>query len=487
MRILVIAANQEKFPYPVIPIGAAIVAQELKENGHYVNLFDLMFVQNPEKIVIKKIEAFKPEIVCISIRNLDNQILVAPVFYLKKIKQIINIIRKATQSRIIVGGTGFTAEPEQVFKYLKPDFGIKGEAYHSLSRLIFNFSDRTVPGLVWRNSDTGQIKINPQNSIPYSGARQDNAIINFISIRRYIRQGSKIGLQTKKGCSRECSYCDNFKMTSSKCYSLDINIIIQQIKNIIENTGFKYFFFLDEIFSDNLVQTKQFLKNIISQKINIKFEITDAPLNMDDEYVYLLKQAGCQGVMFGLDAGSDKMLKNYNKQFLKKDILKTIQIFNKYKLPYYITALFGGPGEDIFTLKESINFFYKLPKVSAVLINYGIRLLSLTEITRYAENLGLLKKTDLLKPVFFLSKGFTKREWNIIMEACRKNNGWAVFNKIDSLLISGTLKTVKNLLPAPQWKYAGIMSIFLKSIRKILSLFIHEYNYTDINKNIIRD
>jgi radical SAM superfamily enzyme YgiQ (UPF0313 family) len=487
MRILVIATNQEKFPYPVMPIGASALCQNLSDNGHNVKFLDLMFIKNTAQRTTEIIKIFNPDVICISMRNLDNQILIAPEFYIRNVKNLIPQIRKTTNAKIITGGTGFTAEPVPVFEYLKPDFGIQGEAVKSINTLICNFTNRNIPGLVWRDTETGLTKINNIKQVQYAGNNQDKAIIKFISLKRYINAGSKIGIQTKTGCSRNCSYCDNFKMTSIGCRHLEIDSVIKQIKNIIETTGRNYFYFLDEIFSDNLKKTKLFLKKIINQNIKIRFEITDAPNQTDNEYAYLLKKAGCMGVMLGIDSGCDRMLKSYNKGFSTTDILNTANLLNRHNIPYYITVLLGGPGEDISTIQESVRFFHNLPKVRAVLINYGIRVLSGTGIAEYLKNKELLGKTDFLKPLFYLSKGFNKNAWKTIMKYSGKYNGWAVFNRIDSMLIKSTMNTVKHMLPEPQWKYAKTMSVFLKPLRKLLSLFVSDYKYKDLGGNIIYD
>jgi hypothetical protein len=122
-----------------------------------------------------------------------------------------------------------------------------------------------------------------------------------------------------------------------------------------------------------------------------------------------------------------------------------------------------------------------------VLINYGIRILSGTGIAEYLGNSGHINTKELLRPVFFLSKHFRKHEWETIMKNTGKHNGWAVFNRIDSFIIRKSINSVKYILPSPQWKYAGIMSVFLKPLRKILSVFISEYKYHDITANCIRD
>ena len=51
MNILLISQNQEKVPYPVLPIGLAFVAEALEAAGHRVTVVDLCFERDVPKAV----------------------------------------------------------------------------------------------------------------------------------------------------------------------------------------------------------------------------------------------------------------------------------------------------------------------------------------------------------------------------------------------------------------------------------------------------
>ncbi len=70
MKILLISANQLTAPYPVYPLGLDYVAQAILQE-HIVEIADMNHVGGYEALE-KTIEDFKPDIIGLSLRNVDN-------------------------------------------------------------------------------------------------------------------------------------------------------------------------------------------------------------------------------------------------------------------------------------------------------------------------------------------------------------------------------------------------------------------------------
>ena len=72
MRVLLISANSEMVPDPVYPIGAAAVGGSGRAASHDVSAIDLWQVRDREGVVRDAIHELAPDVVAISLRNLDN-------------------------------------------------------------------------------------------------------------------------------------------------------------------------------------------------------------------------------------------------------------------------------------------------------------------------------------------------------------------------------------------------------------------------------
>ena len=56
-----------------LPLGLAFVAAASRRAGHDVRLLNLMFEGNTESALQDSIEEFRPEVIGISVRNIDDQ------------------------------------------------------------------------------------------------------------------------------------------------------------------------------------------------------------------------------------------------------------------------------------------------------------------------------------------------------------------------------------------------------------------------------
>ena len=114
MRVLLISANTEHVHMPTIPLGLMLVAEAAKQSGHSVEFLDLMFKENPKVALQSRIEEFGPEVIGISVRNIDDQSMDNPKFFLENVRPVIEWCRTASSAPVILGGAGYSIFPDAV-------------------------------------------------------------------------------------------------------------------------------------------------------------------------------------------------------------------------------------------------------------------------------------------------------------------------------------------------------------------------------------
>jgi radical SAM superfamily enzyme YgiQ (UPF0313 family) len=84
-----------------------------------------------------------------------------------------------------------------------------------------------------------------------------------------------------------------------------------------------------------------------------------------------MRDAGCVRVKLGFESGSDRILKNIQKDETKEDMLRGAKMLKDAKVPFTAYFMAGFPGETDDDLKETINFakdieadFYSLSVLS---------------------------------------------------------------------------------------------------------------------------
>src|SRR6185369_1654541 len=103
MKILLISINRNTLPMPVMPIGACIVAHAAERAGHTVFLLDLMFTEDPLAGIEAALTRWNPDLIGLSLRNIDNNDMLGTVFFLDDLQSILNTIRTRTSVPIILG------------------------------------------------------------------------------------------------------------------------------------------------------------------------------------------------------------------------------------------------------------------------------------------------------------------------------------------------------------------------------------------------
>ncbi|MCX6012093.1 MAG: cobalamin-dependent protein, partial [Chloroflexi bacterium] len=143
MRILLTSSNRSNVISPVFPLGLAYMAGSLCTIGHEIKSFDVALHKDYKKLLIETIKDFNPDIIGISIRNLDNQKYADPVSFLPEISDVVNICKESSKAKIILGGSAFSILPERLLDFLNMDIGIVGEGEKVILKLLQAMSDGT--------------------------------------------------------------------------------------------------------------------------------------------------------------------------------------------------------------------------------------------------------------------------------------------------------------------------------------------------------
>ncbi len=125
-----------------------------------------------------------------------------------------------------------------------------------------------------------------------------------------------------KGCPFGCVYCN----VANTIYSgKSAEKIILELKELRKLGKVKYVWFFDEVFTINRRRTVEICKRIIKEGLKIKWFCDSRVDLVDKELLKLMKKAGCIGISFGVESGSNKILNLMNKKItveLSKKVLK---------------------------------------------------------------------------------------------------------------------------------------------------------------------
>ena len=114
MKILLISSNIAMTPYPIYPLGVSMITAALTAAGHEVRQFDFLQQKNSMDALGQDIKRFGPELIGISVRNIDNVNLMNEQYYIEIVKNIVKKIREVSNVKVILGGAGFSLIPDYI-------------------------------------------------------------------------------------------------------------------------------------------------------------------------------------------------------------------------------------------------------------------------------------------------------------------------------------------------------------------------------------
>ncbi|MDH4205739.1 MAG: radical SAM protein [Desulfobacteraceae bacterium] len=405
MKILLISANTEQINMPVLPLGMAYVGAAVQNAGHEVKILNLMMVRDIRGLLREAISGYSPDVIGISVRNIDDQLMESPNFLLDGVRTVVSECRSLSDAPIVLGGAGYSIFPRRALEYLKADMGIQGEGEKAfvmlLERLEHKGDISKIPGLCL--PETGLVKESrPVKDLDSHPQPLLNAHLLLPSCLK--NEEIWFPVQTRRGCAMDCSYCSTASIEGrllrkhSVAYAVDF--ILQYA-----NAGIENFFFVDNTFNFPLSYAKALCDRIISAGLNIRWRCILYPWKIDDELVEKMAQAGCKEVSLGFESGSESILKRMNKRYTLDDVRRISKMLGNQQIRRMGFLLLGGPGETKDSVKQSFYFADSL-ETEAMKITSGIRIYPDTALHRIAVDEGIIEPDeDLLFPKFYMAEG----------------------------------------------------------------------------------
>lgn len=349
---------------PYAPLGTIFAAAYLRENGHEVQLHDVMFAPGPETIQ-PVIDRFKPDLLVIyddGFNYLTKMCLTNMREAAFKMAQM----AKENGCAVIVSSSDST---DHFDKYLDngADFVIIGEAEQTLLELVTAIKDENVdsaliPGLATRKDGhtihTGKRPVmNDLDSLPLPAWDLVN-LTQYQTAWRNKHGYFSINIGTTRGCPFKCNWCAK-PIYGNRYNARTPENVVAELTMLQQQYGFDHIWFCDDIFGLKPGWVKRFAELVKENELSFKFKIQSrADLLLKDEQIEPLAAAGCNNVWMGAESGSQKILDAMDKGTTIAQIEEATAQLKKHGIKPAYFLQFGYPGETV----EDINMTLLLVK-----------------------------------------------------------------------------------------------------------------------------
>ena len=405
--------NSNRMTPPIAPLGLDYVGGAVRRAGVEVELLDLCLATDADDALRQYFARRQPELIGVSFRNVDDCFWPSGASFVPDLTQLIAGLRKLSAAPIVLGGVGYSILPAELLRASGADFGVHGDGEAALVELLAELRGarrwERVSGLLWL--ENGGVRANPPAwpsplSVPIARDLVDNAA--------YFRLGGQVGVETKRGCCRQCSYCVDPVAKGPTLRLRPPAEVADEMESLLRQ-AVDVFHLCDAEFNLPPEHARGVCEELIRRGIGsrVRWYAYLAVVPFDADLARRMREAGCVGINFTSDSASAAMLTTYGQPHRQEDLRRAVGHCRQHGIAVMCDLLLGGPGETPATVAESIRFFQQAGP-DCVGAGLGLRLYPRTRIAGVVAEEGPIENNpglrrhydgpvDLLRPTFYIS------------------------------------------------------------------------------------
>lgn len=359
MMKIALVRPPEVNPYWTTPdpsLGIGYISSYLEANNIECQIFDANFNAWTEEEIVERVIKYNPDLVGFS--SMTHEIHMAHAIS----SRIKNFIKDVPT---IIGGCHVTALPrETIQEFPSFTYGVFGEGEKTILELAeYLQKGKTgelgnVDGLVYRDNN-GRIVLNSfrqrlssaeLDRLPYPAFDK-----YYTSSRSLAGRNSHYVIMSSRGCPYSCAFC--MQVLGREIRRRSPESVVYEIERSVKQYGAHTIFFADEIFLYNDKLTYETLELIKKRNLPkyIRWRALTRVNIVTEELMRAAKDAGCFLLELGIESGSNKILKDLNKQITVEQAERTVEIIKKVGIGVSANFILGHPNETLETLKATVN------------------------------------------------------------------------------------------------------------------------------------
>lgn len=343
------------------PLGILTIGTILHKQGHKVKILDdTHFAERTE--LIDNIKQFDPELIGISSSSIS----------FGRVESLLPSLRASfPKIPFVLGGPHGTALTQETLD-ANPEFDVicVGEGEEVFQDLIKYYQEggnlSEIRGIAFRDRDeivfTERQDVVDLKKLPIPDRRLlDNDKYMFYPGDVPCRYPCAT-ISCSRGCYGNCFYCQPLLRNTfgRKVRHREPDQIVDELK-LLELHGARSVYFVDD---EPGWKHKDWLIELCSKireaEINLTFCVTSRVDQITEETALALKAAGCVCVMFGVESGSERILKVMRKGTSIAQARRALEICRKHKIISRIQLMVGTPEETVDSLQKTVDLAEEL-------------------------------------------------------------------------------------------------------------------------------
>ncbi|MBN2468674.1 MAG: cobalamin-dependent protein [Deltaproteobacteria bacterium] len=333
--------------------GIAGISSVLKAAGHETALLFLQEGVDREALV-KKIEAEQPDLIGFS--TLTNQ--------MRSIRQYTRWIKEEHDIPVIYGGIHATICPEDVARHDDVDFICIGEGEFPVLELLEQMekggSGDNIPNL-WVRQPDGRFIKNPLRPLMHDLDALPFPDHELFKCGQLLLENPMEAtfLMAGRGCPFTCKYCCNhvlqerYRGLGKYCRLRSQERVLEEIRYLLGRYDIKRLVIFDDTFTYNYPWLMRFCQ-LYRDEFDLPFAIQVRVDTVDEKILRMLKEAGCDMIIAGIESGSERIRHGImNRKMTNERIVNVYKTADALGLKTWANYIIGLPTETPEDVEET--------------------------------------------------------------------------------------------------------------------------------------
>jgi len=363
MKVAIIAPPYPLEEAPAPPLGVSYVAAAFEAAGCQVRILDYIVSRyTPEKLKAE-LDAFKPDVMGGTSVTMNFPVAA-------------DIMRTAKRHRpfalTVMGGPHVSFDAERTLEtYPEIDLLVLGEGERTIMELVPHIANRSrwrdIKGLAFRQGGTtvtteSRELIEDLDSIPLPAR-------HLLPLSRYRALGFPVSIITSRGCPNACIFCQGRRMVGRRVRYRKVEHVMDEIEQIL-SYGISRINVADDLFTSNKARVREVCGQILERGLAFKWSAFARVNTVDRETLEIMRDAGCDGISFGIESGNPEILRNVKKGITLEQARNAVSLCKEVGILSHASFMVGLPGESPESLRDTQAFAESLG------ISYGYHFLA---------------------------------------------------------------------------------------------------------------
>lgn len=218
-----------------------------------------------------------------------------------------------------------------------------------------------IKGLVWR--DGNEIVVNPDR--PFIRNLDDlplprHDLLPLQAYRAPLVPSPYAFVVTSRGCPGGCRFCIKHVSYGNSVRFRSPENIVEEME-LLAGQGIRSIHMYADIFTVSREQVVGLCELILERELRLQWTCNSRVDFVDPEMLRLMAQAGCTWISWGIESGSEEVLRRARKGIKLEQVERALRWAREAGIRNWGYFIIGLPGETEETIQETIRFSKRLP------------------------------------------------------------------------------------------------------------------------------